>query len=183
MPPVKPAPPNPDCSSAWWNHPALAERSIRNTRMTSSQCRSLKHGNRKPHPDPELCSGHTTKTKPRTWYFFALKNTSLFPFPRCFLTGSQGTAGRAHPATGHDDTTPHDSTKDFHSCCPKLTTQALAPGTQHPCSSAVTQHSTPPLRKEFKVPVDNSVLPSRHILHPAAWVAAQAASVAAARRC
>lgn len=48
----------------------------------------LKHTHQKPHPDPELYSGHMTETKHRMQHFFALKSISLLPFPMCLPMGS-----------------------------------------------------------------------------------------------
>lgn len=190
-PPVKTFPPTPDFSSAWRYHPALAEQSIRkNTRTTSSQCQSLKHTNQKPHPDPEPYSGHRTEIKHRTQYYFALKSISLFPFPTCLPMGPCTAGGRTHPATGHNDMTSQNSTKDFSQLLPKA--DSPAPGARSrdtgpsPPALAVTQPGARPLRKEYKVLVENPALPSRGVLRRASHIAAslrQGGSVTAAHGC
>lgn len=113
----------------------------------------------KPHPG----LGHTTQIKRRMQYF------ALFPFPACLPMGSHTTGRRAHPATGHNDTTSQNSTKDL----PQLLPEADPPGAHprdtgpSPPTLAVPQHGAWPLRKEYKVLMDNPMLPSQHVLHPA----------------
>lgn len=128
----------------------MAEQSItRNTHthgmFTVPEPQTHKH---KPHPD----LGHMTQIKCRMQHF------ALFPFPTCLPMGSHTTGGRAHPATGHNDTIPQNRTNDF----PQLIPLVLTPGTQDLSLPplAVPQHGVWPLRKEYKVLMDNPMLPS-----------------------
>lgn len=170
-PPVKPVPPTPDFSSACWYHPALAEQSIRNTRTTSSQCHSVKHADQKPQPNPEPYSGHATD-KTSDAALLCLTSISLSPFPVCLPTGSHTAGERAHPATGHNDTTPQKQhrrlvTAAAQSCPPRVVT----PGTLTSLPGCDPVRSLA-LREENKVLVDIPVLPSWYILRQAPCIAA-----------
>lgn len=146
QPSIEPVPPS-ALSSAWWCHPALAEQSI--TRNTHTQnVHSAKTPNTQTQTSPRPGPHGTNKTQDA-----ALCSLSFSTVPPHGITHHRGKSSSRSQW--------HNIPKQY-----KRLSTADPPGAHpgntgpFPPTLAVPQHGAWPLRKEYKVLMDNPMLPS-----------------------